>query len=304
MGGHSAEAPARRPDRRGRDAGGSLYCAPMNYRHAFHAGNFADVHKHVVLLALLRALTRKDTPLAYIDTHAGAGTYDLGGESARRTGEADAGIGRLGAAGLLPTAVADYLAEVRGFDAGRGLYPGSPLLAARVLRPRDRLLLCEVQPAECAALRLALAGDARAQVMERDGYAALKALLPPRERRGLVLIDPPYEAQEAEFDAITAALEAAIARFATGVYVVWYPIKRRATLAPFHRWLRGCGLRRVLVAELRVHGDDSPLRLNGSGMAILNTPWQVDASIAEALPRLRGLLSDDGDTRLEWLVGD
>lgn len=276
----------------------------MNYRHAFHAGNFADVHKHVVLLALLRALTRKDAPLAYVDTHAGAGAYDLGGESARRTGESDAGIGRIAGAGPLPAAVADYLAEVRGFDGGRGMYPGSPVLAARALRAQDRLLLCEVQPAECAALRLALADDPRAQVMARDGYAALKALLPPRERRGLVLVDPPYEAQEAEFDAIAAALDAAFARFATGVYAIWYPIKRRATLAPFHRWLRGCGLRRVLVAELRVHDDDSPLRLNGSGMAILNTPWQVDAALADALPWLRARLSDAGDARLEWLVGD
>jgi 23S rRNA (adenine2030-N6)-methyltransferase len=276
----------------------------MNYRHAFHAGNFADVHKHVVLLALLRALTRKDTPLAYVDTHAGAGAYDLGGEAARRTGEAAGGIGRLHDAAGLPAAVADYLDAVRGFDAGRGFYPGSPLLAARALRAQDRLLLCELQPPECAALRLAFADDPRAQVMARDGYAALKALLPPRERRGLVLVDPPYEAQEAEFDAIAAALDSAIARFATGVYAVWYPIKRRAALAPFHRWLRGCGLRRVLVSELRIHEDDTPLRLNGSGMAILNTPWQVDGALAEALPRLQACLSDTGSTRLEWLVGD
>jgi 23S rRNA (adenine2030-N6)-methyltransferase len=281
----------------------------MNYRHAFHAGNFADVLKHAVLVALLRALIRKDAPLACVDTHAGAGRYDLGGPEAAKTGEHAAGIGRLLAAPRLPALLRDYLAVVRG-DAAEGAplrdYPGSPLIAARLLRPADRLLLCELQDAECAALRLAFAVDPRVAVHQRDGYAALNALLPPRERRGLVLVDPPFEAQDHEFRAIEAALDGAIRRFPQGVYAVWYPIKLRRHVAPFHRWLRGCGMPKVLVAELLLRPDDSAQTLNGCGMAILNAPWRVDEALAPALAALPGLLGAGrgGGHSLQWLVGD
>ncbi|MCE3001176.1 MAG: 23S rRNA (adenine(2030)-N(6))-methyltransferase RlmJ [Xanthomonadaceae bacterium] len=281
----------------------------MNYRHAFHAGNFADVLKHAVLVALLRALTRKDAPLAYVDTHAGAGSYDLGGPEAARTLEHAAGIGRLLATPGLPDLLRDYLTLVRG-DAADGAalreYPGSPLIAARLLRATDRLLLCELQDAECAALRLAFAGDPRVAVQQRDGYAALAALLPPRERRGLVLVDPPFEAQDAEFRAIEAALAAAFRRFAQGVYAIWYPIKLRRHVAPFHRWLRGCGMPKVLVAEVLLRPDDAAQTLNGCGVAIVNTPWQVDQVLAPALAALPALLgaARGGGHRLEWLVGE
>jgi 23S rRNA (adenine2030-N6)-methyltransferase len=281
----------------------------MNYRHAFHAGNFADVLKHAVLVALLRALTRKDAPLAYLETHAGAGRYDLGGPEAAKTREHEAGIGRLLDAPRVPAALADYLAVVRaGQPAGTGLaeYPGSPLIAARLLRPDDRLLLCELEESAHAALKLAFAGDPRVAVHRRDGYAALKALLPPRERRGLVLVDPPFEAQEAEFDAIATALGAAFRRFPQGVYAVWYPIKLRRHVARFHRWLRACGMPKVLVAEVLLRPDDSALTLNGCGMAIANTPWQLDRALADALAALPGLLGAGagGGFRLDWLMGD
>lgn len=281
----------------------------MNYRHAFHAGNFADVLKHAVLLALLRALVRKEAPLAYVDTHAGAGRYDLGGAEAAKTLEHAAGIGRLLAAPRLPELLRDYLALVRGdapADVPLREYPGSPLIAARVLRGSDRLLLCEVQDAECAALRLAFAGDPRVSVHQRDGYAALNALLPPRERRGLVLVDPPFEAQDAEFRSIEAALGNAFRRFPQGVYAVWYPIKLRRHVAAFHRWLRGCGMPKVLVAEVLLRPDDSVQTLNGCGVAVVNTPWRLDQALAPALAALPGLLgaARGGGQRLEWLVGE
>ncbi len=280
----------------------------MNYRHAFHAGNFADVLKHTVLVALLRALTRKEAPLAYIETHAGAGRYDLAGAEAAKTREHEAGIDRVLQAPRLPPAVGDYVGIVAAGRAdGRspGEYPGSPLIAARLLRPQDRLLLCEVDDTACAALRLAFAGDPRAALHRRDGYAALAALLPPRERRGLVLIDPPFEAQDAEFRAIEAALAAAFRRFPQGMYAVWYPIKLRRHVTPFHRWLRGCGMPEVLLAELLLRPADSARTLNGCGMAIINPPWQLDRTLAAALAALPGLLgaAGSGGHRLAWLVG-
>jgi len=281
----------------------------MNYRHAFHAGNFADVFKHVALLGLLDALRAKPSPFCYVDTHAARGVYDLRGDEAQRTGEYRDGIERLLHANDLPAALADYVARIRAFGVGVGddgmlvRYPGSPLLARDMLRDNDGAILCEVQPDEAAALRAALRGDARCAVHERDGYAALKALLPPMQKRGLVLIDPPFEAQGAEFDTIQHALAAAFARWPNAIYAVWYPIKRRETITPFHRWLAThAGNADVLVAELLLHADNSPLRLNGCGLAIINPPWQFDASLASWLPALTALLAgNDGSSRIEWL---
>lgn len=280
----------------------------MNYRHAFHAGNFADVFKHVILLALLDALTVKDKPLCYLDTHAGRGRYRLDEAEAGKTGEWRDGIGRLFDVPFAAGPLAHYVDVIRACNPDGTLrtYPGSPLLAAHALRGNDRLVLCETQPGEAAALRDSLAGDARAHVHQRDGYAALAALLPPGEKRGLVLIDPPFEAQEGEFAAIESALAKAHARWPNGAYAVWYPIKSRRTITPFHRRTSQGPFGTVLVAELMVHPDDSPLRLNGCGMLVCNPPWQIDATLAAVLPALRDLLaqSPGASQRLGWLRGE
>lgn len=277
----------------------------MNYRHVYHAGNFADVLKHVVLIALIEALKTKQTPFVVLDTHAGAGRYSLASEEALKTGEFRDGVVRLLAAERLPTLVHAYLNLVRSQN-GSQSYPGSPLIAAQLLRDNDRLMVCEVQDAETASLRQLFARDVRVAVHQRDGYQAMSALLPPPEKRGLVLIDPPFEAQEQEFRIIEAALAAAHKRFANGVYAVWYPIKLRQSVLPFHRWLKDSGLRKVLVAEICVHPDNSALRLNGCGMAIINAPYKLDRTLAEILPTLATTLAQSryGQFKLEWLVED
>jgi 23S rRNA (adenine2030-N6)-methyltransferase len=280
----------------------------MNYRHAFHAGNFADVFKHAILLALLDALTAKDKPLCYFDTHAGRGRYALDDEEAGKTGEWRDGIGRLFDSPRLSASLRRYVDAIRAFNPDGTLrnYPGSPLLAAGALRPDDRLVLCETQQDEAAALRALFRDDRRVHVHQRDGYAALNALLPPLEKRGLVLIDPPFEAQEGEFAAIEAALGSAHARWPNGVYAVWYPIKTRRTIAPFHRRMANGPFGEVLVAELLARPDDSPLRLNGCGMLIANPPWKLDATLAALLPPLRGVLAQSAGAseNLRWLRGE
>jgi 23S rRNA (adenine2030-N6)-methyltransferase len=281
----------------------------MNYRHAFHAGNFADVFKHALLAALIEALKRKAAPFCYLETHAGAGRYRLDSAETQKTGEAMEGIARLVGLESPPPALAPYLGALgaaSGLHAMPVEYPGSPLIAARLMRTIDRLVLCEVAVAEHAALALEFARDVRVSVQARDGYAALKALLPPRERRGLILIDPPFEAQEQEFAGIEAALVNAFARFATGVYAIWYPIKRQNTVAPFRRWLAACGRHQVLIVELLLSPPDSALRLNGCGMAIVNTPFGFDRSAKAILGTLTPRLARNAGSRFEvqWLRRD
>ena len=302
----------------------------MNYRHAFHAGNHADVLKHVVLLALLDALRRKPAPFAVLDTHAGRGRYPLDSGEARRTAEAEAGVLRLmdahsssssviksaaikssaikSAASASP-AIARYRDALRALnpDGPLRMYPGSPWLAAHMLREQDRLACCETQPVEAAALAALFTHDARVAVHERDGYAAINALLPLRLDsvaigRGLVLIDPPYEAQEAEFDHALAALKDGLARWPQGMFALWYPIKRRRTLHGFLRRAMLLQAKNSWLAELLIRPDDSPLRMNGSGVLVLNPPWQVDAEIAAALPILQAAMGETGtSSSLRWL---
>lgn len=280
----------------------------MNYRHAFHAGNHGDVLKHVVLLALCDALIGKPAPCFALDTHAGRGLYRLDAAEAQRTGEAEGGFARL-QAGSHP-AIDSYLAAVTACRQAHGeaAYPGSPWLLAHALRAQDRIACCELEPGEAQALRAAFAQDPRVAVHHRDGYEAVAALLPPRpggERiaRGLVLIDPPYEAQLAEFDLALAALRTGLARWAEGVFVLWYPIKRRRELAPFHREAAMLPARSALCLELLVRLDDSPLRMNGSGLLLLNPPWRLQATLAPALATLAGQLGEDGSGshHLDWL---
>lgn len=281
----------------------------MNYRHAFHAGNHADVLKHIVLLALLEALKRKETPLFVLDTHAGRGRYLLASEESRKTAEADAGVFRLFDSPKLPAVIEAYLRAVQADNPVGALlaYPGSPLLAAQAMRSQDRLAACELQPEEAAELKALFAHDDRVAVHARDGYAAMRALLPPRIgetrfARGLVLIDPPYEAQDAEYPRIVDALREGLARWPTGQYAVWYPIKQRRSLQPFFRRIAALPIKSALVAELQIRPDDSPLRLNGSGMLLLNPPYQFEQVLAPALPALQKTLGENGaTTRLEWL---
>jgi len=284
----------------------------MNYRHAFHAGNHADVLKHVVLLALVDALLRKDTPFFILDTHAGRGRYLLRGGQAGRTAEAADGILKLAGARKPPAAIARYLRAVATDNPVDALlaYPGSPLLVAQAMRTQDRLAACELQPDEAAALKDLFAHDPRVAVHARDGYDAVRALLPPRVdgvryARGLVLVDPPYEAQDEEYPRVARAVREALERWPQATCAIWYPVKQRRSLQPFFRKLEAIPARALLLAELLVRPDDSPLRLNGSGMAILNPPWKLDEAIAPALPFLQQKLGETGaSTRLEWLKRD
>ena len=278
----------------------------MNYRHAYHAGNFADVLKHTVLLALIESLQAKPTPFCYIETHAGSGSYALDGFEAGKTGEYKDGIARLHPAEKMPPLLQRMRDTIlRSADNQDGLkkYPGSPLQAARLLRPGDSAQLCELHPEEAAKLRALLHRDPRLHVHERDGYAGLKALLPPREKRGLVLIDPPYEAQEAEFKLIDKVLKEALQRWSTGIYAVWYPIKLRSQVQPFLHGLQRSAAKRVLRAEILVHADNTPLRLNGAGMVILNAPWNLDDTLRASMRALADLLKQDepAEWKLDWL---
>ena len=249
----------------------------MNYRHAFHAGNFADCVKHALLVWLVRALQRKEAGVFVLDTHAGIGAYDLNSEAATRTGEWREGIGRLLAAP--PPALADYVGLVKA----SGVYPGSPALVRALLRPQDRLACCELHREDVASLRRRFARDRQVEVHHRDGWEALGALLPPRERRGLVLIDPPYEAED-EFSHVIDGLRLGLKRFGTGVFAVWYPIKHRAPLRPFAAALRA--MRDVVTAELWLRPPLDPARLNGCGLAVVNPPFGFEAAAEPILAAL------------------
>ena len=252
----------------------------MNYRHAFHAGNFADCVKHAILVWLLRALQRKPAAVFVLDTHAGAGGYDLSADPSQRTGEAEAGILRLLRAP--PTeALADYLSLVRPL-VEQGRYPGSPVLIRDLLRPDDQLACCELHPEDHAALRRLLGRDTRIGVHRRDAWEALGALLPPRQKRALVLIDPPFEAPD-EFARLVAGLRTAQARMPAAVLAAWYPVKTRRQARGFHDQLRAAGLRDVVVAELWLREPTDPARLNGCGMLLVNPPFGFETAMPPLL---------------------
>lgn len=277
----------------------------MNYRHIYHAGNFADVVKHAVVARLVVHLARKDKPFRVMDTHAGIGVYDLTSAEAAKTGEHRDGIGRILAAAAPPEALAPYLKAVRavnGGHAGGSLYPGSPKLVRALMRPGDRLVAAELHPADAAALAAAFRGDRQTDVRAMDGYAALKALLPPPERRGLVLIDPPFETKD-EFARIVAGLALARRRFATGIYAVWYPIKDRAPAAAFQDAVRAA-MPSVLAVELLVRRPDDPFRLNGCGLLVINPPWTLADELAAMMPFLTATLAqaEGADWRMAWVA--
>ena len=250
----------------------------MNYRHAFHAGNFADCVKHALLVWIVRALARKPAPFRVLDTHAGRGRYDLMGE-AERTGEWRDGIARL--LGDPPAPLADYAGLVERL----GLYPGSPLLVRALLREGDRLACCELHPEDAAALRRLFAGDGQVSVHHRNGYEAVRALLPPPERRGLVLLDPPFERDD-EWDRLLGTLREGARQFAGGVQVAWYPIKGRAAPRAFHDGIRDAGLRDAVAAELWLREPVMASRLNGCGLLVRNPPYGFEAEAPGILAAL------------------
>ncbi|HTQ30043.1 MAG TPA: 23S rRNA (adenine(2030)-N(6))-methyltransferase RlmJ [Opitutaceae bacterium] len=286
----------------------------MNYRHAFHAGNFADVFKHALLVQLIRALQRKEAGFLYLDTHAGRGRYDLAaaarGDTLLRRPEWPDGIGRLWAGEALPAALADYVALVREFNRDNGgdpaaprFYPGSPRLAHRLARPQDRLALCVRHPEEGAALRAEFARARRMSVQETDGYAALRAMLPPPERRALVLIDPSFEAPD-EFAQIAAALREGLRRLPAGVFAIWHPLTQRARTEELTAELLALKLPPTLALELAVAGEGAGLKMRGCGMVVVNPPWQFEGLTEGFLPALAGMLAQapGAGATLRWLV--
>lgn len=259
----------------------------MNYRHSYHAGNFADVIKHVMLVALISSLLRKETPFCYIDTHAGAGYYDLFSEFAVKKKEYNNGIIKLIQQERPPKIVKQYLDCVRKINnqltgstyASLRYYPGSPYIVRYFARPKDRIIACELQPQEYQTLKTTFAGDKQVSVHHTDGYLGLKAFLPPNEHRGLVLIDPPYENPD-EFTRIVHSLPISLKRWESGIYAIWYPIKEKIQVERFHRAVREIIRHPVLIIELSIY-PDLPGHLNGCGLAIVNPPWQFEKTAQE-----------------------
>ncbi|HEY4344515.1 MAG TPA: 23S rRNA (adenine(2030)-N(6))-methyltransferase RlmJ [Parvibaculum sp.] len=277
----------------------------MNYRHAYHAGNFADVMKHASLTLALEHMKQKEKPFFLLDTHAGTGATDLTGTEAQKTGEFHDGIARVLASANPHDALAPYLDTLKALGCegeNPTRYPGSPLIARHLAREGDRLSFCELHPEDAAALQALFRRDRQVKVHESDGYAALKAMLPPTERRGLVLIDPPYEGRD-EFDRVEAALGEAVKRFAGGTYMIWYPVKDPSVSGAFLDRLERNGPAKTLMAELYIRGSGDPTRLSGSGLVIVNPPWTFPETLTSLFGWLAGIMAQDADARarVEWL---
>lgn len=292
----------------------------MNYRHQFHAGNFADAMKHALLVGLVRALQQKEKGFLYLDTHAGRGSYDLAaaaaGDSLARQPEWPGGVGRLwplpGEETMtgFPNPVYEYVELLRDFDRRAGnlaelprFYPGSPWIACLLTRPQDRLALCEQHSAEHAALEAELGGESRVSVHRIDGYGALRAMLPPAERRALVFVDPPFEAQD-EFARIGSALAEGLRRFPGGVFAVWYPLTARARVEEFFEAVRALHPPPTLAVELTIAGERSAIKMRGCGLLVINPPWRFDAEAAGIVQFLAKVLAQEpgGEGRVKWIV--
>jgi 23S rRNA (adenine2030-N6)-methyltransferase len=278
----------------------------MNYRHAFHAGNFADVVKHVVLARILFHLGKKDAPFRVIDTHSGIGLYDLAGDEAARTGEWHGGIGRIRDAAW-PAEIREILAPyfetleaVRGLH-GLSAYPGSPLIAQHLSRAQDRLIFIEKHPKDVIALEEAVGRDVRAKVIALDGWTAFNAYVPPKERRGLVLVDPPFE-EKGEFDRMVDALAKAHRKWPTGIYALWYPLKNPVDTRRFLRALQDTGIPKMLRIELAVRRETEGGPLAGTGMIVVNPPWTLADEMRRLLPHFCKVLRQTADA--DWISND
>ncbi|KXF77736.1 lactate dehydrogenase [Paramesorhizobium deserti] len=286
----------------------------MNYRHAYHAGNFADVFKHVVLTRIVEYLKRKEQAFRVIDTHAGIGRYDLAGTEAGKTAEWRQGIARLveaASTGAIPpdagALLAPYLDVIRAENPGDGLdtYPGSPLLARSLMRKQDRLSAIELHPDDARVLSELFAGDHQVRVIHLDGWLALGAHLPPKEKRGLVLVDPPFE-KAGEFDRLVDGLTRAHKRFSGGTYALWYPVKDRQEVKRFVGRLHETGIAKILRLELAIRPPSPEPRLDGSGMIIVNPPYTLEDEMKLLLPCLTELLAEakGASFTIEWVRGE
>ncbi len=277
----------------------------LSYRHLFHAGNFADVFKHALLARLLIALGGKDKPYCYLDTHSGTGRYDLGHEWAWKTREFENGIGRLWNRRDIPEALAPYMDAVRAENPKGRLryYPGSPLIALRLHRPGDRLVFSELNKTDCAELEAVVGRGRNASVHLMDGYQALKAFLPPKEKRGLVLLDSSFD-RAGEFRRIAKALKDAYQRWPTGTYAVWYPLMEQAAMRGFARDVEKTGIRKILRLELLIRKPGADAAIPGCGMLVINPPWKFDAEARPLLDWIRQALATDGvgGVKVDWLA--
>lgn len=277
----------------------------LSYRHSFHAGNHADVLKHSVQSLIIEVLKEKDKPFLYLDTHAGAGRYLLSGEHAERTGEYLDGIARLWQQNDIPELLAPYLQAVRDLNPSGQLkyYPGSPLIARHLLRPKDQLLLTELHSSDFPLLRNEFQKDARAHVTRGDGYQQLKAKLPPISRRGLILIDPPYELKT-DYQAVVQGIQEGYRRFATGTYALWYPVVLRQQIKRMIAELQATEIRKILQIELGVRPDSDQRGMTASGMIVINPPWKLADQMATLLPWLEKILvpSGTGHFTLNWIT--
>lgn len=285
----------------------------MNYRHIFHAGNFADVFKHIVLTRVIAYMQRKDAAFRVLDTHAGLGLYDLSSDQAQKTGEWKTGIGKVldaadSAQADVRALLAPYLDAVGSCNPEGGLtqYPGSPMIAREMFRSQDRLTALELHPEDFEVLHSQFEGDFQARVTKLDGWLGIKSHLPPKERRGIVLVDPPFEVYH-EFFNILTALKDGHKRFATGTFLLWYPVKHRKGIAEFRDELRALKIPRILDTSLEVRSSGADVRFDGSGMIVVNPPYTLEAELRTILPWLVSVLEfrkGSGSYAINWLAGE
>ena len=284
----------------------------MNYRHAFHAGNFADVHKHIVLTHILLHLLQKPAAFRVIDTHAGAGRYDLLADEPNRSGEWRNGIARVWDAmagesrprAEISELLAPLLQAIAALNPGGEdlrVYPGSPLIVQHFLRPQDRLIACETEPRAAALLAANLRGDRRAKALAIDGWTALSAYVPPKERRGLVLVDPSFE-DAGDFSRLSKTLDAAHRKWPTGIYMLWYPIKAREAPDALARRLRKLPIAKLLRSEVMLGPPRDDAGLVGSGLIVTNPPFTLEAKLRLLLPALARMFAPEATERLDWLA--
>lgn len=276
----------------------------LSYRHSFHAGNHADVLKHIIQSLILNALQQKETPFVYHDTHSGVGRYDLTHEWSEKTGEYKQGIGRLWQQADTPAEIDSYLDAVKALNQGEELryYPGSPRIARAHLRAQDRMVLSELHPSDYPLLEQEFARDRQVAIYKQDGFARLKASLPPKERRGLVLIDPPYELAK-EYRDVVQAIAQSHKRWSTGIYAIWYPVVNRCDIEDMLDGLANLGIRKILQIELGVAPDTNQRGMTASGMIVINPPWKLESEMQTILPFLKQAIAPaTGHFKVEWVV--